>query len=211
VQIVEATELLPTGHVVVSASFEREGDSMPAEGTLTLHAGEKEIGKGRIKTQPGKFSIAGEGLNVGKTARNQSPTITRAHGLQAGLTPFTRFLLVPCVPGPVTAPARKHGQGGTDGFLRGRHPALGRGTAPLCLMPVLVQAQEQFRGPALCVVHFSHHAGHAPRDPRDCGHCHAPLLSPTALCGRNSSIAVRPLAPNQANALISCPAPALGR
>jgi arylsulfatase len=33
---------------------------------LTLHAGEKEIGKGRIKTQPGKFSIAGEGLNVGK-------------------------------------------------------------------------------------------------------------------------------------------------
>jgi arylsulfatase len=57
---------LPVGHVVVSASFEREGDSMPAEGTLTLHAGEKEIGKGRIKTQPGKFSIAGEGLNVGK-------------------------------------------------------------------------------------------------------------------------------------------------
>ena len=39
---------------------------MPAEGTLTLHAGEKEIGKGRIKTQPGKFFIAGEGLNVGK-------------------------------------------------------------------------------------------------------------------------------------------------
>jgi hypothetical protein len=54
------------GRVVVSAFFEREGDSMPAEGTLTLHAGEKEIGKGRIKTQPGKFSIAGEGLNIGK-------------------------------------------------------------------------------------------------------------------------------------------------
>ncbi len=33
---------------------------------FTLHAGEKEIGKGRIKTQPGKFFIAGEGLNVGK-------------------------------------------------------------------------------------------------------------------------------------------------
>ena len=28
---------LPTGHVVVSASFEREGDAMPAEGTVTLH------------------------------------------------------------------------------------------------------------------------------------------------------------------------------
>ena len=65
-QIIESTEMLPTGRVVVSASFERQGDSMPAEGTLTLHAGEKEIGKGRIKTQPGKFSIAGEGLNIGK-------------------------------------------------------------------------------------------------------------------------------------------------
>ena len=65
-QIIESTEPLPTGHVIVLASFEREGDSMPAEGTLTLHAGGKEIGHGRIKTQPGKFSIAGEGLNIGK-------------------------------------------------------------------------------------------------------------------------------------------------
>ena len=39
---------------------------MPAEGTLTLHVGENEVGRGRIKTQPGKFSIAGEGLNIGK-------------------------------------------------------------------------------------------------------------------------------------------------
>jgi arylsulfatase len=65
-QIIESTGLLPAGHVVVSASFERDGDSMPAEGTLTLRAGEREIGRGRIKTQPGKFSIAGEGLNIGK-------------------------------------------------------------------------------------------------------------------------------------------------
>jgi arylsulfatase len=65
-QIVESTEALPAGHVIVSASFEREGDAMPAEGTLTLHAGKREVGRGRIKTQPGKFSIAGEGLNVGK-------------------------------------------------------------------------------------------------------------------------------------------------
>jgi arylsulfatase A-like enzyme len=65
-QIVESTEPLPTGHVIVSASFEREGDSMPAEGTLTLYMGGNEVGRGRIKTQPGKFSIAGEGLNIGK-------------------------------------------------------------------------------------------------------------------------------------------------
>jgi hypothetical protein len=65
-QIVESAEPLPTGHMVVSASFEREGDAMPAEGTLTLHVGDTEAGRGRIKTQPGKFSIAGEGLNIGK-------------------------------------------------------------------------------------------------------------------------------------------------
>jgi arylsulfatase A-like enzyme len=65
-QIVESTEDVPTGHVVLSASFEREGDSMPAQGTLTLHMRDKAVGEGQIKTQPGKFSIAGEGLNIGK-------------------------------------------------------------------------------------------------------------------------------------------------
>jgi arylsulfatase len=65
-QIVESTEEVPTGHVVLSASFEREGDAMPAEGTLTLHIGEEQVGEDKIKTQPGKFSIAGEGLNIGK-------------------------------------------------------------------------------------------------------------------------------------------------
>ena len=64
-QIVESTEPIPTGHVVFSASFEREGDTMPAEGTLTLHIRDKKVGEGKIKTQPGKFSLAGEGLNVG--------------------------------------------------------------------------------------------------------------------------------------------------
>jgi arylsulfatase A-like enzyme len=65
-QIVESTEPITTGHQVLSATFEREGDTMPAEGTLTLHIGTAKVGQGRIKTQPGKFSIAGEGLNIGK-------------------------------------------------------------------------------------------------------------------------------------------------
>ena len=39
---------------------------MPAEGTLTLHIGTTKVGEGRIKTQPGKFSVAGEGLNIGR-------------------------------------------------------------------------------------------------------------------------------------------------
>ena len=39
---------------------------MPAEGTLTLHIGEAKVGEAKIRTQPGKFSLAGEGLNIGK-------------------------------------------------------------------------------------------------------------------------------------------------
>jgi arylsulfatase len=65
-QIVESTGPIPTGHTVFSASFEREGDMMPAEGTLTLHIGDRKVGEGHIKTQPGRFSIAGEGLNIGR-------------------------------------------------------------------------------------------------------------------------------------------------
>ena len=38
---------------------------MPTEGTLTLHISEEKVGEAKIKTQPGKFSLAGEGLNVG--------------------------------------------------------------------------------------------------------------------------------------------------
>src|SRR5271155_1459400 len=57
---------LPVGTFGVSVSAGGGADAVPAEGTLTLHAGEREVGRGRIKTQPGKFSIAGEGLNIGK-------------------------------------------------------------------------------------------------------------------------------------------------
>lgn len=39
---------------------------MPTEGTLTLHIRDEAAGELRIKTQPGKFSLAGEGLNIGK-------------------------------------------------------------------------------------------------------------------------------------------------
>jgi arylsulfatase len=65
-QIVESDEPVPTGHHVFSASFEKEGDTTPTEGTLSLYVGDQKVGEGRIKTQPGKFSLAGEGLNIGK-------------------------------------------------------------------------------------------------------------------------------------------------
>ena len=65
-QVVESSVPVPTGKVILSASFEREGEAMPAEGTLTLHIRDKQVAEAKIKTQPGKFAIGGEGLNVGK-------------------------------------------------------------------------------------------------------------------------------------------------
>ena len=65
-QMVTASEALPMGHVIVSASFDKDDShATPTEGTLTLHIRDKAVGSTRIRTQPGKFSLAGEGLNVG--------------------------------------------------------------------------------------------------------------------------------------------------
>ena len=48
----------------------RQGRRGPAAasppGILSLYHGDKKVGEGRIKTQPGKFMIAGEGLCVGR-------------------------------------------------------------------------------------------------------------------------------------------------
>ena len=35
-------------------------------GILSLYHGDRKVGEGRIKTQPGMFSLAGEGLCVGR-------------------------------------------------------------------------------------------------------------------------------------------------
>jgi MFS family permease len=50
------------------------------------------------------------------------------------------------------------------------------GSCPFCLTPVFAEALEQFHGLALRVVHFVHHAGHAPRDPHNRSHRNAPLF-----------------------------------
>src|SRR3954449_2041192 len=68
-QHVGATEDLPTGEtLLLSASFMKESEDPPgvAQGTLTLWHGSRQVGQGRIKTQPGKFTLAGEGLCVGR-------------------------------------------------------------------------------------------------------------------------------------------------
>jgi arylsulfatase A-like enzyme len=68
-QKVVATEDLPTGtDLILSAAFDKDGEEVPglATGILSLYHGDHKVGEGRIKTQPGKFSIAGEGLCVGR-------------------------------------------------------------------------------------------------------------------------------------------------
>jgi arylsulfatase A-like enzyme len=65
-QMITSTKQVPTGDVVLSAAFEREGDAMPTTGVLSLYIDDEKVGEGRIITQPGNFSLVGEGLNVGR-------------------------------------------------------------------------------------------------------------------------------------------------
>jgi len=64
-QYVESTKPVPAGDCRLSASFEKSGTGMPTEGLLSLYIDTEKVGEAKIKTQPGKFSLAGEGLNVG--------------------------------------------------------------------------------------------------------------------------------------------------
>jgi arylsulfatase A-like enzyme len=65
-QIVDSEQRIPPGEVILGATFVREGDSMPTTGTLSLFVDDEKVGEGRIMTQPGNFSLVGEGLNVGR-------------------------------------------------------------------------------------------------------------------------------------------------
>jgi arylsulfatase A-like enzyme len=68
-QKVVATEELPTGvNLFLSAAFDKDGEDPPgvATGILSLYYGDRKVGGARIKTQPGKFVIGGEGLCVGR-------------------------------------------------------------------------------------------------------------------------------------------------
>jgi len=68
-QKIDGTEDLPVGgNLILSASFDKDGEDSPgvATGILSLYHGDKKVTEGRIKTQPGMFSIAGEGLCAGR-------------------------------------------------------------------------------------------------------------------------------------------------
>jgi len=65
-QAVASDQDVPTGRHILAAAFEREGTDMPTHGTLTLYIDDQAVGSAEIKTQPGNFSLVGEGMNVGK-------------------------------------------------------------------------------------------------------------------------------------------------
>jgi arylsulfatase A-like enzyme len=60
---------IPTGqNLILSAAFDKYGEDPPgiSTGMLSLWHGDTKVGEARIKTQPGKFMLAGEGLCVGR-------------------------------------------------------------------------------------------------------------------------------------------------
>jgi len=68
-QKIVSDEDVPTGEqLILSAAFEKEGEDPPgvSVGTLSLFHGDVKVGEGRIRTQPGKFSLGGDGLCVGR-------------------------------------------------------------------------------------------------------------------------------------------------
>jgi arylsulfatase len=84
-QMVVANEDLPTGeNLIVSASFDKDGEESPgvATGVLSLYHGDRKVGEGRIKTQPGYFELGGEGLCVG---RDSGAAVTDDY---SGLPPY---------------------------------------------------------------------------------------------------------------------------
>ena len=80
-QTVVATEDLPTGeNLILSASFDKEARTARRRHRecVSLYHGEEKVGEARIRTQPGKFMLAGEGLCVGRdSGSSASPTTTR--------------------------------------------------------------------------------------------------------------------------------------
>jgi arylsulfatase A-like enzyme len=69
VQTVSSPDPLPTGKRVVTAEFSMTGDEPEtgsATGTLTLYVDTEAVADGEIVTQPGNFSLTGDGLTIGR-------------------------------------------------------------------------------------------------------------------------------------------------
>jgi len=68
-QTISSPGPVPTGKHVISAEFTKTGDeaqTASAVGTLTLYIDTEAVAEGEIVTQPGTFSLTGDGLTVGR-------------------------------------------------------------------------------------------------------------------------------------------------
>ena len=69
VQTVTSPDPLPSGKHVVTAEFNKTGDDPEtgsATGTLTLYVDTEAVADSEITTQPGNFSLTGDGLSIGR-------------------------------------------------------------------------------------------------------------------------------------------------
>jgi arylsulfatase A-like enzyme len=69
IETVSSPEPIPTGNHVLTAEFSKTGDdpeTHSATGTLTLYLDTDPVAEGEIMTQPGTFSLVGDGICVGR-------------------------------------------------------------------------------------------------------------------------------------------------
>jgi len=66
-QVIVSSEKVPTGECILGVAYDMEAiEETSATGTLSLYINEKKVGEKKIKTQLGRFALAGEGFNVGR-------------------------------------------------------------------------------------------------------------------------------------------------
>jgi arylsulfatase A-like enzyme len=69
IETISSPDPIPTGNHVLSAEFDKTGDdpdTYSATGTLTLYVDTEAVAAGEIMTQPGNFSLVGDGICVGR-------------------------------------------------------------------------------------------------------------------------------------------------
>jgi arylsulfatase len=83
-QLVSPDELTVGPHVLgMEFVKESHGEHHEALGTATLHVDDQAVAKGPLRTQPGHFSLAGEGLTIG---RDSGDAVTKEYTPEFPLT-----------------------------------------------------------------------------------------------------------------------------
>ncbi|KAF5059719.1 MULTISPECIES: arylsulfatase [unclassified Methanoculleus] len=88
IQKISSSSTVPAGRHVFTAEFIRDDvdpDTRSAVGTLALYIDMEKVGEGRIRTQPGSFSLTGDGLCVARDSGSPvSPDYTAPFAFTGG-------------------------------------------------------------------------------------------------------------------------------